>query len=924
MFRFIPVFLAVLVTATAGYAQKTRIHGVVKDQSSGEPLISANVLVAEGRGVVTDLDGNYSISVENGSYTMTISYIGYETITKEVNANGGQLELNFGLETKTLNEVKVVADIALDRETPVAFSNIEPKKIKEELSAQEIPMLLNSTPGVYATQQGGAAGDARVTIRGFSQRNISVQIDGVPMNDMENGWVYWSNWFGLDGVTQRIQVQRGLGASKLSIPAVGGSMNILTTGITSKRSTEINLTVGNNGLIRTKIGFNSGRLKGGWGVTAAFAYDRQDGWVDATWASRFFYFLKLQKQIGNHTLSVSGMGAPQERGQRPWMEQIHIYDRAYAESLGVDFNHSSITGDPRAGNYGLRYNAQWGNVTRNRNDPNAMSELQSVAVNFYHKPIFSFKHFWAKDKWAVSNIVYGSVGRGGGTSMKGGSDDLTDDGQWDLDGIYQVNITGGPFTPPYDLGAVDDTSQYKATKYIRANMNNHYWYGLLSTINHKFNSFWDLAMGVDFRAFSVEKYSTPYDMLGGDYVVFNTENSGEGELFYPTNDPQFSVKRPGDVSGFRTRSSVYNAGLFAQLEYSKDKISGFVSVSGGNNSYIRTDRMRKRDLVLADTTYERALGLNDTIIHNGQVYTHESDEARIATKDWVHFQGGTAKLGVNYNINRHMNVFFNSGAFFRPPTIRDVYSGNSYDIVEGIGTEVAWGVELGYSVKYPRWAANLNLYRTTWENRPVQVNESVGGDAVRVNLPNLGSVHQGVEVDAVYKTPWFFDIEGLISYGDWRWKGTSLAYQYADGGSVPTSIDTIDVDGVHIGDAAQFQVAGSIRVKPVKGAYIKAQITYFDNYYSNFRVLHLQNENGGRESWKIPAYYLLDLHAGWTIKLKKMDVMLRASVLNVTGNRYISDAQNNGAGGNQTFDATTATVFMGMGRRWTATVGVKF
>ena len=83
-----------------------------------------------------------------------------------------------------------------DRKTPVAFSTIPLKKINEELASQDIPLVLNSTPGVYATQQGGGDGDARITIRGFNQRNVAVMIDGIPVNDMENGWVYWSNWFG--------------------------------------------------------------------------------------------------------------------------------------------------------------------------------------------------------------------------------------------------------------------------------------------------------------------------------------------------------------------------------------------------------------------------------------------------------------------------------------------------------------------------------------------------------------------------------------------------------------------------------------------------------------------------------------------------------------------------------------------------------
>lgn len=919
MRKFLSFAVAALFVALSASAQKTRIYGVVKDASSAEPLISANVVYGEGQGVVTDFDGKFSINLPNGDYTIQVSYIGYESVTKQVSAKGGQLEVNFDLTTMTLNEVKVVADIAIDRKTPVAFTNIDPVKIKEEVSSQPLPMLLNSTPGVYATQQGGGAGDARVTIRGFSQRNISVQIDGVPMNDMENGWVYWSNWFGLDGVTQRIQVQRGLGASKLSIPAVGGSMNILTAGITSKRSTEVELTVGNNGLIRTNIGFNSGRLEKGWGVTAAFAYDRQDGWVEATWASRFFYFVKIQKQIGNHTLSVSGMGAPQERGQRSFMQPIFMYDREYAASVGADLNHTSVTSNPLYGNYGLRYNQQWGNVIRNRNDPNAQSELQSVAENFYHKPIFSLKHFYAKDKWAVSNIVYGSFGMGGGTQLRGNTAAFDQYGHFDLSSLYQENITGTAFVPPYDTTSVNDTSQYKSRNFILANINNHYWYGLLSTVNHRFNDAWDLSVGVDFRSFWVERYSTPHDLLGGDYVVINA-TAQQNSLF----DPDDNVKRPGDVAGYRANTNVYTAGVFAQLEYSKDKISGFISLSGANNSYRRSDQYRKRDLVLEDTTMLQVLGINDTVVYNGRSYTHESEEARIATTDWVHFQGGTAKMGVNYKITDHMNVFVNGGVFFRPPTISDVYAGTSFNIVEGVSTEIAWGVELGYSVRYSRWAANLNLYRTTWENRPVKTTVSIGGTPTTINIPNIGSVHQGVELDAVYRTPWFFDVEGLVSFGDWRWKGNALAYYYEDGNDNPVDSVDVDANGVHVGDAAQFQVAGSIKVKPVKDAYIKAQITYFDNYFSNFNPLDLQGDNRGRDSWKVPSYYLLDVHAGWTIKLKKMDVILRASVLNVLNKTYISDADNNAVSGTQNFDATSAQVFMGMGRRWTATVGVKF
>ena len=60
-------------------------------------------------------------------------------------------------------------------------------------------------------------------------------VNGVPVNDMESGWVYWSHWAGLADVTNKMQVQRGLGASKLAIPAVGGTINILTNAAEFKK-----------------------------------------------------------------------------------------------------------------------------------------------------------------------------------------------------------------------------------------------------------------------------------------------------------------------------------------------------------------------------------------------------------------------------------------------------------------------------------------------------------------------------------------------------------------------------------------------------------------------------------------------------------------------------------------------------------------
>ena len=227
MMKCFAIASAMLLSSISLFAQQFDVSGIVKDSETGETLIGATVITGEGQGVITDIDGAFMITLPAGKHTLSAVFVGYEELKESFNLTKNTT-INFALQSKVLSEVEIVADVAKARETPVAYSNITSKKIQEELGTRDMPMLLNSTPGVYATEQGGGSGDARVTIRGFDQRNVAVLVDGVPVNDMENGQVYWSNWDGLGDITRTMQVQRGLGASKLAVASVGGTINILT------------------------------------------------------------------------------------------------------------------------------------------------------------------------------------------------------------------------------------------------------------------------------------------------------------------------------------------------------------------------------------------------------------------------------------------------------------------------------------------------------------------------------------------------------------------------------------------------------------------------------------------------------------------------------------------------------------------------
>ena len=209
LIMFLPIFL---------FGQS--VSGIISDGDT--PLIGANVVV-EGTelGAVSSDDGSYRVDVAPGTYTVTTSFIGHTSASKEVVVGEENVGINFTLvmDVLAMSDIEVLASRA-DKTTPVAYTTIGKEEMEVRLGSQDIPMILNTTPSVYATQQGGGAGDARINVRGFNQRNVAVMINGVPQNDMENGWVYWSNWDGVGDAAQSIQMQRGLSAVNLATPSV--------------------------------------------------------------------------------------------------------------------------------------------------------------------------------------------------------------------------------------------------------------------------------------------------------------------------------------------------------------------------------------------------------------------------------------------------------------------------------------------------------------------------------------------------------------------------------------------------------------------------------------------------------------------------------------------------------------------------------
>ena len=921
------LFTFLLACTLAVVAQKQSVTGVVKDSFLGETVVGANVVIKGTQtGTATDINGKFSFQLEKGKYTLVLSYVGYNPISQEIVVADKPLSLTFTMETIVLDEISIVGDVARSRETPVAFTTLLPAKIEERLSGQDIPMLFNKTPGVYATQQGGGDGDARITIRGFNQRNVAVMLDGIPVNDMENGWVYWSNWFGLNAVTRSMQVQRGLGASKLALPSVGGTVNILTVGIENNRSLSIEQGVDGEGKLTTNLGYTSGKLNNGWSITLAGAYKTGNGWVDQTNVDAWFFFAKVDKRWGNHITSITGFGAPQTHKQRSYKRSIADYDTAYAKEQGI-----ASSDFPTIVNQGIGYNQHWGYLQRDADQWNsdftariintdAKREVRNEMVNTYFKPQFSIRDHWnVNEKLVISTTAYLSLGTGGGEQPRNSlkntnlitAEEVANNpelysgdevGQINWQSIYDQNSkpTNTGFGMSYPINPTYSENLYYSTNYLVQNNNNHRWFGLLSTFSYKLNNKFDLSGGIDLRSYKAEHYSEITDLMGGDYAIdkFDLRND------YNAN-PMLAMKHVGDKVYYYDDGLVNWGGLFGQVEYKEGNISSFVNITTSISGY------KKKDY----------FGNNES--------------------DWTYNPGFTFKTGANYNIDEHNNVFVNLGYLSKTKDFKYYFKGYTANFLPDSVTknEKVKALELGYAYTSKTFTANVNAYYTKWENKPTNQVRGKYEDPLTGtegytygDIPGMDALHTGVEIDFIYKILRNLDFQGLISLGNWEWdKKIENLQMYFTDNNKPANTFSFDATGIHVGDAAQTQLGASLRYEPVKNFYIEAGGTHFDRYYADFNPEECTDELGNPvDSWRIPAYTLIDFHTGYKFKLEpfqKLGFTVRLNVLNVLDKVYISDARNNDTYIQRpfnTFDARSASVFMGAGRQFSASLKIVF
>jgi len=825
------LLVVAFIFSVTAMAQST-VTGTVTGSDLNAPLPGANV-IEEGtsNGVSTDFDGNFSLSTQASSGNVVVSFVGYGSVTLAFDGDTDLGTIVLNPDTNSLQEVVItgsgVIDLAEDRRTPVAVSTIKKTEIQERAVGNvEVTEILKNTPSTYVQQQTGF-GDSQIFLRGFDQTNIGVLLNGQPVNGMEDGRVYWSNWAGIADIANGVQVQRGLGASKLAISSVGGTINLVMKSTDRQKGGFARFLGGNDSYFKGTVSYDTGLSDSGWSFSILLDHwQAHRKWAEGTYGQGQTYFLAAgYKPNDTHSFNFLITGAPQLHGQR------------WSQSLDVIENDS-------------KFNQHWGytadfDSTLNRYTGDIDSERQ----NYYHKPIMNLNWDWTiSDKSELSTVLYASWGRGGGTGPRGNGRIRTSDGQIDYYAIEQQNGqigVGGDYGAPLGAGYIR-----------RSSVNNHQWYGLVSNFNTELTENLSFNVGADVRLYTGDHFRQVADFYGlTGWANDRPDGATVTENFDPTPWASlFDFADEGDRIDYDYSEDINYYGAFTQLEYATEKFSAFFQGSISNQSYQREGRF--------------------------------DDPGKSEKLDKF---GYNVKGGASYRIGDNHTFFGNAGFYSRQPFLDNIFKNvrDSNEIFDNpeVDNEEITGLELGYNFESGDFRASFNFYHTDWDNRvesdfDVDDNGTPDDDSDDINLTiferGIRQVHKGVELDLQYRVSNAVSITGYISGGSWERRGTITVDTFNDDtGELISSVEGINVDGVKITTAPQFTTGLGARARVTDGLTVYGNINYYANHYLN-------NDNNPTENiGRVKPFSLTDLGLAYNFQLGGQDLSFNANVYNV-------------------------------------------
>ena len=856
--------VGIIMISGALFGQGT-ISGSVTD-ADGNTLPGANVVV-EGTtlGAAATLSGGYTINVPDGNYTVTASVVGYKSSSATVRVSGSNASANFTLESASvaLGGVEVLAD-RVDNTDAIPFNEMTKADIDFRLGGRGLPKALSTLPNVFV-ENGGGWDDENVYVRGFDDRYTSYLINGVPMNDMENGNLYFSNWSVLADVASVVQVQRGAGSVNLATPSLGGVVNFMSAPASTEPGVQVKQEAGEYQYSKTAVTLNTGLMMDGKLAMMMSASRRTADklFATGTYSDAWSYYFNASYSVNNdNRLEFIALGSPQFHGQNFWNNRISNYSHELALEMGV------AEEDLRT-EYGLDYNPRadlldtpytgkravaswvpfdgWNYKIRDQRSSTMINERN----NYFHKPIVQLNWYSnLDDSTTMATSFYYSGGEGGGSGSAGSLLWKSDGSGRDYDATIARNMSEAQWKDGYG---------YESRGVLRGSRNNQSTFGIMSKMEREMSDTLSMTLGLDLRTAKVEHYRQVYDLLGGDF-------------FYNSSNPNWSEEQRhrtlGDKLYYDNTNTVDWLGGYVQANYDDGAGTNAFAMFGATTaSYSAQDHFTLDNLKIeadAELGYQMKVGGSRALNDTWQLFGNVSYSAMTPSLDKLIDDVNMIK---NSEFENEKATWFDVGARFKS--------------LNG------------------QWAGSMNYYYALWQDRNQSgTSEDLNGVESFFSITGLSELHQGLEYSIAYQPIPVLRIDIRGHESDWRFTD-DLTYTYNEIEGDDTSAETFDlyVKDVMISGAPQTQTVLMVtgffnRLKASLEAESSAR-QYprwgYDGAIQDLAFLLGEGNTFADDAYETERTTIYNLQLSYGAEVMGKDVTFNYSVFNMTDELYIGD-----------------------------------
>lgn len=855
------LYFYVMMLVSASVFSQSIIEGKVTDNRTGEFLKGVRVVV-EGTSeeVLTDETGIYRFELPNGSYVFRFSLQGYseKRIPVEVSEMKVSMPLLF-LETDFVHEAEQIAVIT------------ENELEDDESGADMISGLLHSSQDVFMRRAAFDFSSVFFKPRGYDSKDISVLMNGIPMNRVENGRAQWSNWGGLNDVT-RIQEQRNsLTKSDYTFGGLMGSNYITIRPSLNRAGFRFSSSVGNrsyNG--RIMYTYNSGLLKNGW----AYSFSTSRRWapeasyIDGTQYNSYSSFGAVEYHFNRyHNLTAIGLYSFTRRGKSSPLTR-EVIDLA-----------------------GYRYNPYWGNQN---------GKMRNSRHRVIEEPIFVLSYNYNNNETRLNLDLGYQFGTIGNTRISYANAQNPEPNYYRNLPSFYINRTTGPdwelanLQKNYFLNhlQLDWNSMYYANSNVTsgqsafiisndvndertftANLN-------ISTPIHE-NIKW--RAGLVYRNITSENYAQIEDLLGGNY--FRNYDYFSNKM-YDSNDLNPNKEKGEKWNYFYGLTS--NVGnLFSQLEFNFKNIELFVAAQ-----YHYTD-------------YQRDGKYNYTLFSDSFGKSHKQT-----------FDGISTKAGVTYALTGRHVFQFNTGYFNTPQSIRNTFANIRYSnrLLENLKNETAYTIEGNYILRLPYFKSRLTGYFTQVEQASetnfffteIALTDEISSDFVSQTVDDIQKRHFGLEFGAEAQIIPTVKLTAAVAVGQHTYINNPKVY-VSSGEIGVVEIDQVMLKNYHVPSGPQQAYSLGIEYRNPKYWWVGLTANLLaKNYISISAINRTRNffiDTNTRELYenidqelarrllkqeRLDDVFLLNLNAGKSWRVKKTYISLIASINNLLGKDFVS------------------------------------